>query len=193
MMSQEHIEQLIMNKTQPLSDQLVEMADELEELNRRINQMIRFGKVSEIHSSNKLIKVQHGEKRVTPFIKWFTLASGEMNTYRCPSKGELALLLDISSGASGQYLALCGWESDAFPFSISNPKQVVTEFGALKMLWDSEEGELILSAPKKIKLDTELVEGTGDISDAIRTMSEDRELYNAHTNHVNNTPPNMPK
>lgn len=214
MVSREIVEQLISNKTQPLADQLVEMSDEIEELNRKLNQIIRFGKVSEIHESNKLIKVQHGPKRFTPFIKWFTLASGDMHNYRCPTKGELALLLDISSGVSGQYLALCGWESDEFPFPISNPKQAVTQFGPLKMLWDTEKEEITLSAPGKIKIDTpileandnlefvvpkllkvitELLEGTGDVADQVRTMGEDRELYNAHDNHPSNTPPNMPQ
>ncbi|MDC5718264.1 phage baseplate assembly protein V [Vibrio europaeus] len=192
MVSRELVEQLIQNKTQPLAEQLVEMADEIEELNRRLNQMIRFGTVIEINSDETLIKVQHG-KNETKFIKWFTLASGEMNQYRCPSKGELALLLDISSGVSSNYLALCGWEGEKFPFPIKNAKQAITQFGPLEFLWDSEAETITIKAPKKIILDTELVESTGDVADQVRTMSEDRELYNAHDNHPGNTPPNMPQ
>ncbi|MGO0632206.1 phage baseplate assembly protein domain-containing protein [Pseudomonas sp. SAR267] len=39
---------------------------------------------------------------------------------------------------------------------------------------------LIVNASKKVVFDTPLVEGTGQIKDAVRTMQEDRELYNQH-------------
>lgn len=204
------ISDAVSQRLTPMAEALAELHTELEELRRRMNQIVRFGVVEEIHSSNKLIKVKHG-KRSTQFIKWFTLAGGEMTHYRCPSKGELALLVDISSGASSQYLALCGWESDKFPFPISNPKHAITQFGDLKMLWDSEKNELTFKAaqinfdtPKfkanddlvfevknSLKVKTKTLESTGDVADAVRTMTEDRDLYNAHSNHLNGTPPSV--
>jgi phage baseplate assembly protein V len=179
MVSREVVEQLIQNKTHSLAEQLVEMSGDIEELKRRINQMIRFGTVVATNESKTRIKVRHG-KNETKFIKWFTLASGEMNQYRCPSHGELALLLDISSGVSSNYLALCGWEGEKFPFPIKNDKQAITQFGPLAFLWDSKAETITIKAPKKIILDTELVEGTGDVKDQVRTMRKDRNIYNGH-------------
>lgn len=196
-----------------MAESIAEMQTEIDELRRRLNQVVRFGVVAEIHESNKLIKVKHGE-RSTQFIKWFTLSGGDMIHYRCPSIGELALIVDISSGSSSQYLALCGWESDKYPFPISNPKHVLTQFGELKLLWDSEKNELTFEAPaqinfktpilncddetllkalKSLKVETKNLESTGEVTDMVRSMSEDRDLYNAHNNHLNATPPNMPQ
>ena len=205
------IERSLDQRFTAMAESMAEMKTENAELRRRLNQMVRFGLVEEIHSSNKLIKVKHGE-RSTQFIKWLTLSGGEMIHYRCPSVGELALLIDISSGSSSQYIALCGWESDKFPFPISNPKQVLTQFGEMKILWDGDKQEMTIKAPTHIYLDTPKIKGndtlefvvpklfkvntkslesTGDVADSIRSMTEDRDIYNSHSNHVGGTPPSV--
>lgn len=47
-------------------------------------------------------------------------------------------------------------------------------------LIEVETETLIVRASTKVVLDTPLVEATGDVKDQVRTMQEDRDLYNGH-------------
>lgn len=47
---------------------------------------------------------------------------------------------------------------------------------------------LVVQAGQKVRFETPLVEATGDIQDATRTMQADRELYNEH-GHPSSPPP----
>ncbi len=116
------------------------------DLKRRLDNTIRFGVVASISDDAKQIKVKHGD-RTTPFIRWFTLSSGEMTHYRCPSEGESALLLDTSCGMGAQgYVALCGFESNNFPFSDASPKKIITKAGGMSMVWDLDSETLTLKS-----------------------------------------------
>lgn len=56
-------------------------------------------------------------------------------------------------------------------------------------LIEVETQTLVVKAGTKVRFETPLVEATGDIRDAIRTMQADRDLYNAHA-HPTGNPPN---
>lgn len=47
---------------------------------------------------------------------------------------------------------------------------------------------LVVKASKKVVLDTPLVDATGEVKDQVRTMQQDRDLYNVHK-HANSPPP----
>lgn len=142
----ELIAQRIKTALSEYDEKITEMLDENAELRRRLDNSIRFGKVDSISDDSKQIKVKHGE-RTTPFIRWFTLSGGEMTHYRCPSVGESALLLDISCGMGAKgYVALCGFESDAFPFSQANPKKIITKAGGMSMEWDLDSNTMTLQS-----------------------------------------------
>lgn len=127
-------------------DKITEILDENAELKRRLDNSIRFGRVDSISDDSKRIKVAHGERK-TPFIRWFTLSGGEMMHYRCPSVGESVLLLDTSCGMGAQgYVALCGFESDAFPFSDATPKKIITKAGGMSMEWDLDSDTMTLKS-----------------------------------------------
>lgn len=182
------LELLVREMLGPYLDRIEELSTEVEELRRRQQLMIRLGCVSEIHGSNQLVKVQHGDL-TTPFIKWFSQSAGKVSHYRCPTKGEQALILNFGGGNTGaQSIALVGIDSTQFPFPADNPKQVVTAYGEkCAQIWDMDAGTLTFKASEKIILDTPLVNGTGNISDKTRTMQADREIYNRHQ-HPNGTP-----
>jgi len=55
-------------------------------------------------------------------------------------------------------------------------------------LIEVETETLVVRATTKVTLETPLVEATGDIKDKIRTMQEDRGLYNGHTHGASPAP-----
>ncbi|MCL1125214.1 phage baseplate assembly protein V [Shewanella surugensis] len=81
------IESLVREQLRPYLDQMSQLSSEIEEVRRQMQSMIRLGRVSEIHESHQLIKVEHGALTM-PFIKWFAHAAGRVSHYRCPSIGE---------------------------------------------------------------------------------------------------------
>lgn len=181
------LELLVREMLGPYLERIEELSAELEELRRRQQLMIRLGCVSEIHESNKLVKVTHGDL-TTPYIKWFAQSAGQVSHYRCPTKGEQALILNFGGGNTGaQSIALVGIDSTMFPFPIDNPDQVVTAYGdKCAEIWDMAAGTLTLRASEQITLDTKLVHATkdvkadGEVSDHTRSMQADRDIYNGH-------------
>ncbi|WP_299005046.1 phage baseplate assembly protein V [uncultured Shewanella sp.] len=194
------IESLVREQLRPYLAQLSQLSSETEEVRRRMQSMIRLGRVSDIHENNKLIKVEHGAL-TTPFIKWFAHAAGKVSHYRCPSVGEQVLLLNFGAGYSAQqYIALVGLISEDFLLEGNAQSQVITHFGnKCSQIWDMNAGTLTLKADAKITLDTPLVEASkdaeiinnldvgkhikagADITDKKQSMAEDRRIYNGHT------------
>lgn len=193
------IEDLVRDMLSPYLEKMEELSAEVEELRRRLQLMIRLGHVSEVHENNQLIKIKHGDLE-TPFIKWFAQSAGRVSHYRCPTKGEQALILNFGAGNTGlQSIALVGIDSSKFPFPIDNPDQVMTVYGdKCAEIWDMAKGSLTLKALELIKLDSKLVQATkdvqvdnnlhadkdiaadGEVSDHTRSMQDDRDIYNMH-------------
>lgn len=182
------LEQVVREMLNPYLERMEELSTEVEELRRRQQLMIRLGQVSQIGKGNQTIKVAHGDL-TTPFIKWFSQSAGRVSSYRCPTVGEQALILNFGGGNSGaQSIALVGIDSSQFPFPTDKPAQVITMYGdQCAQIWDMDEGTLTLKAAKKIILDTKLVQATkdvnavGEVSDHTRSMQDDRNIYNGHT------------
>lgn len=187
------IELLVREMLSPYLERMEELSTEVEELRRRMQLMIRLGHISQVHESNQLVKIKHGELE-TPFIKWFAQSAGRVSHYRCPTVGEQALILNFGAGNTGlQSIALVGIDSSKFPFPADNPAQVVTAYGdKCAEIWDMDAGTLTLKALELIKLDTKLVHATkdvhadkdihadGEVSDHTRTMQAARDIYNGH-------------
>ncbi len=181
------IENLVSEMLDEHIEKILDLSTEVEDLRRRLHLMIRLGRVSEIHESNQQIKVKHGDLE-TPFVKWFAQSAGRVSHYRCPTVKEQVILLNYAAGNTGtQSIALVGIDSTAFPFPTDDPNLVMTAYGdKCAEIWDMENGTLTLKAEKEILLDTELVHATeniradAEVSDQVRTMSEDRNIYNSH-------------
>lgn len=119
------IEAMVRDMLQPYLDRIEELSEETEDLRRRLQSIIRLGRVIAVHESGNLIKVQHGELK-TPFIRWFAYAAGETSDYRCPSVGEQAVLLNYGAGNNGtQTVALIGLFSDNFPAPSNDPNEII--------------------------------------------------------------------
>ncbi|MNN93032.1 hypothetical protein D3C81_2114020 [compost metagenome] len=76
---------------------------------------------------------------------------------------------------------MVGIPSDQFPLPSADQNKVVRKIGALGMEeWDKTTGKLKVTAPGGVEFVTSRVHSTGELSDATRSVSEDREIYNDH-------------
>lgn len=173
------IEQLISSMLAPLMDRISDIEAELETGARRGRNAIQMGTVTKVVGQRVVIAI--GKAR-TPPIKWFACAAGDVIEWRTPSVGELALVLNYGSGdRNTSSIALVGIPSDQFPLPSSDQSKVIRKIGALGMEeWDKETGKLTVTAPGGVEFVTNEVHSTGEMSDATRSMSADRNIYNGH-------------
>ncbi|MCG7551569.1 phage baseplate assembly protein V [Pseudoalteromonas sp. Of7M-16] len=119
------IEQIMREMLNPYLERIEGLSSEVEELRRRTQSMIRLGRVVEVEESGWLIKVEHGDL-ITPFIRWFSGAAGEVKEYRCPSIDEQCVLLNFGAGNNGtQTVALIGLFSDRYPSPCFDPNEIL--------------------------------------------------------------------
>lgn len=119
------VAQMVRDSLQPYREKIVELEHKIEDLERRQQSQIRLGFVDKVHESGALIRVQHGSL-LSPYIRWFACAAGETTDYRCPSKGEQAVLLNYGGGDSGaQTVALIGLFSDKFPAPTTDKNLII--------------------------------------------------------------------
>ena len=165
----------------PYDELLVEQQARLQELERRIDNIIQPGRVVEIHDDGTKVRVESGQLR-TPWIGWVTQAAGEIADYRCPSEGEQCLLLNYSGGENTtQCWALCGLPSERYPMPEATKGQRVTTYpDGITVLIDPDSGQVITTSPT-VLMQADMLKSTGEIADKVRSMSGDRGIYDGHT------------
>ena len=209
-MMRELLERLIKAELQPVLDKLSSQSSEIEELRRRLNNMIRIGVVTEVDDPPVKIKVQHGQLK-TPFIRWLTMA-GETAEYRCPTIGEQCLILNFAAGDnSSQTVALMGLFSDSFPLPFEAQSIHTTKYkDGTTISYDHEAhtlnvtmsaGSATFVVPDSVTFDTPLLACTGEITaeqnitsqaeviDHTSSMQDMRDKYNAHNHGKSVSPP----
>lgn len=99
----------------PIIERLAELETEIEDLRRRAEGHNRIGTIAEVDPATGMCKVSHGEL-LSPWIKYFNPAAGEVSETRHPSSGEQCLLLNYGGGdGSAQAVAITGLPTGAFP------------------------------------------------------------------------------
>lgn len=183
---------MIQSSQRPYDDQHAAVLARIEELERRVRNVIQPGRVVGIHESGQQVQVEYGGN-ATPFINWFAPAAGKIKEYRCPSIGEQCVLINYGGGDnSTQAWALCGVWSDKFPAPTDKPHLHVIDWGqGLRLEMDTEAKTARWTADGGVTFDTPQVESTGDVKDYKRTMQDDRDIYNLHVNGP--TPPPSPQ
>lgn len=133
---------------------LVSLSAQVNDLSRRLDNMITPGKVSAVSDDGKQIKVKHGSCE-TPFIKWFCLYCGDVTDYRAPSVNESVLLLNIGGGDDTSLCyALVGLPSDDFDLGDVNIDEHIRKY---------PDGTIIKYNHKQKSLTADLV-GTATIN-----------------------------
>ncbi|WP_051560187.1 phage baseplate assembly protein V [Marinobacterium jannaschii] len=160
----ERIAGLIQQALRPYDDKIAELVSDLEELQRRLDNIIRPGVVDDVHPGGKLVRVKSGRNR-TPWIKWMAPAAGAVREYRCPSVGEQVALLNYGGGDnSTQTWALCGVWSDQFNSPAGNPNHHLIDWGdGMSMLIDMEAQRVVWNVPGGMELDIPDIHSTGSI------------------------------
>ncbi|MCE3221690.1 phage baseplate assembly protein V [Vibrio diabolicus] len=138
------IQQIVQAELEEYAQQLSQQEKDITELNRRLNNMIRVGKVSAWRDDHQRIKVKFGDNE-TPWVKWFSECAGDVAEYRLPSIGEQAVLLNVGGGDnSTTSIALIGIPSDQFPLPTDNPDEILRVY---------PDGTRVCYDKKKHKLD----------------------------------------
>ncbi|MBD6945703.1 phage baseplate assembly protein V [Vibrio parahaemolyticus] len=141
------IQQIVQAELEEYSQQFSQQEKEITELKRRLNNMIKVGKVSAWSDDHKRIKVKFGDNE-TPLIKWFSACAGDVAEYRLPSIGEQAVLLNVGGGDnSTTSIALIGVPSDQFPLPTNNPDEILRVY---------PDGTRVCYDKKKHKLDVKV-------------------------------------
>lgn len=160
------VENLVREMVEPHIEKMEQLSTEAEELRRRMQSMIRLGFVSEIHESNNLIKVKHGDLE-TPFIRWFSSSAGETIDYRCPSLNEQCVLLNFASGNNGsQTVALIGLFSDKYPAPSLKANEILRVYpDGSKVLYDKDAHKLTIDVKGETEIKTtgKTVVNAGDV------------------------------
>lgn len=181
--------QLIQQHLRPYDDEIARLTARVEELERRVRNIVQPARIYKIHDSKQLVKVKYGRNE-SPWLKWFAPMAGVMIEYRCPSVGEQVALINYGGGDnSTQAWVLCGIWSDEFPLPDDRPPVHTFDWGSgMRLEVNTAAGTVDWWVPTKVTFHTPLVHGTEHVRDFKRRMEDDRQIYNVHT-HKPSPPP----
>ena len=166
----------------PVHEALAELQGAAEDNRRQGNNLICKGVVKTAPGGKRVV-VEIGEN-TTPPIQFMVPAAGVTSHYRCPSPGEIAIVLNFGSGDDfSSSVALCGLFSDSFPFPTENPDEVMTAYGDKAYTKvDVASGKMTIHAEGGVEfVGTPEVKNTdGEMADQVRAMSGDRQIYDGH-------------
>lgn len=183
-------------------DQYQSLVLRLEELERRVGQMVIRGKIAEVDPAKHVARVAYGPKgkQLTGWLQWKPMRTGKAITWWCPEVGEGVTVISEGDLALGEIFP--GSYHSEFPAPSKDPDLFFIQFGdgaeisyhrknhVLKAILP-ESGTTEIKSKGGIKLigDT-TIEGTvhatkdissdANVSDSTRSMSDDRGIYNGH-------------
>lgn len=174
--------QMFKRMLSPVNEALAELQEAAEDNRRQGNNLICKGVVKSAPGGTRVV-VKIGEN-TTPPIQFLVPAAGVVSHYRCPSPGEIAIVLNFGTGDSFQScVALCGLFSSQFPFPTENPDEAMTAYGDKAFTKvDIPSGKMTIHAAGGVEfVDTpEVKNSDGEIADQVRAMSGDRSIYDGH-------------
>ncbi|MCY9802693.1 phage baseplate assembly protein V [Vibrio scophthalmi] len=167
-----------------LERRVLELTEELEDINRRLGNIIRLGTVAT--AGKDTVDIQTGAN-LAKGVPFFVHAAGRVTHYRRPTKGEQCLLINLGNGDNlNNAVSLMGLRSDTFPLPTVKENEVMTDYGnGMSELYDLDKGSLVARYPGGVKLYANVwqdgdFEATGEVKDHTRTMQADRVIYNGH-------------
>jgi phage baseplate assembly protein V len=166
----------------------------LTELERRLMNVVMLGQIMAIDAEHHQVQVKLSFE--SPWLPWLTHRAGRDTTFWAPDVGEQVLIL-CPQGNVALGVVLPALYQNRFPAPTTDPNQYHLHFSdGAHICYDKTThqltmtlpaaGQLNITAPGGINLTGNLTV-TGDISasqtigDGIRSMDQDRRLYNQHT------------
>ncbi len=183
----------ILEHTKSLEEEMLLLREEVEANRSALANIIRIGVVDKVGETT--VDIKTGENKATT-VPFFVHCAGRVSHYRRPSEGELCILINLGSGDNlNNAVALMGLPSTKFPFPSVKENEVVTDYGnGMIERYDLDKGSMEAHYPGGLKIigNTEQdgnYKSSGDVSDGIRSMKADREIYNKH-DHISSSPGN---
>lgn len=186
----------------------MDVLQRLEELERRVAQMVVRGKIVEVDPAKHVARVEYGPGMTTGWLQWKPLRTGKAIVWWCPEVGEGVTVISEGDLALGEILP--GSYHKDFTAPSSDPDLFLIQYGdggstsydrkAHMHRLDLPAGgraEVVAPGGMKITADTEIVgtlrvtgdiKGDAEIGDMVRNMSADRDIYNGHK-HGSSPPP----
>ncbi|MCL2656144.1 MAG: phage baseplate assembly protein V [Betaproteobacteria bacterium] len=139
------------------------------DLERRLEQIIRIGTISEIDHAQALCRVACGNL-TSEWLPWLELRSGETRTWNPPTLGEQCLWISPSGNTDGGGCVIAGLYSDNAPSSDGDETLALYPDGA-SIRYNHATGALAVTGVKTARvqasvsctLDTPLTTLTGDL------------------------------
>lgn len=120
---------------------LEEMRQEVNDLSRRLSNIVMPGQITAVDASNHLCRFTHGTL-TTGWVRWLTTRAGADRDWWCPSVGEQAVLF-APDGEPNQGWVLPAGYSNAFPAPDNDPaRHVVAYADGMRIV--HEPGHLVL-------------------------------------------------
>lgn len=178
----------------------MDVLQRLEELERRVAQMVVRGKIVEVDPVKHVARVEYGPGMVTGWLQWKPLRTGKAIIWWAPEVGEGATVISDGDLSLGEILP--GSYHKDFTAPSSDPDLFLIQYGdGGSVSYDRQShmhrldlpagGRAEVVAPGGVKItgDTEIdgtlrvtgdIKGDAEIADAVRAMSADRDIYNGH-------------
>lgn len=172
----------------------------LEELERRVAQMVVRGKVEAVDHGRQRARVGYGSGMVTSWLPWKPIRTGRATVWWSPEVGEGVTVISEGDLRLGEILP--GSYHTDMPAPSNDPDLFLIAWGdgstlshhrgdkhfGLKVAGpgtatvDAQGGVLIKGATRIVgNVDVEgSIKATGDVSDGRRSMQGDRDIYNQH-------------
>lgn len=194
----------------------MDVLQRLEELERRMGQMVVRGKISAVDPASGRVKVEYGPNMATGWLEWKPIRTGKAMIWWAPEVGEGATVISEGDLSLGEVLP--GSYHKDFSAPSMDPDLFLIQYGDggstsydrkahMHRLDLPAGGRAEVVAPGGVQItaeggakiigDTEIV-GTllvtesikagGEVGDAVRNMSEDRMIYNGHKHGPSPTP-----
>lgn len=171
------------------------MMPNLAKLLRLINNIVRVGTVAEVDHAKVRCRVAVGELK-TGWLKWKSERAGSTRDWSPPTVGEQVILL-APGGDLKSAIVLTGLNSATLDAPSTDPNKSLRVFpdGAL-IQYDHAAHVADITLPEGATLNLTCVGGinitgdvnidgslnaTGDVADGVRSMAEDRDIFNEHT------------
>ncbi len=110
-----------------MTDQIRELFQRIEELERRVGQMVVRGKIKEVDPSKALAKVEYGEGLATGWLPWKPIRTGKAIVWWVPEVGEGVTVISEGDLVLGEIYP--GSYHSGFPAPSDDPDLFLVQFG----------------------------------------------------------------
>lgn len=143
-----------MSDASELADIIARLERRVEQLDRRLNNVVREARVTEVDVAKSLVKVEaHG--LASAWSPWMEQA-GAVRTWTPPTVGQRVLLVS-TSGEPGQGIVFAGGYSDRFPAPSDDADAHVMTIGDLTITARKDKATIVLMNGGRVEVEKDFV------------------------------------